>query len=125
MVIGTDYFDAAARFTHRDEFKTNGIGHLTLDRQLVRARFAVARRYPEPDRQWPPAPFAPVHICRVRTPEMKGPVTKHHYVVMLDTGEVYDPDKPPRIEGAEKRTLADYPRVLDVAGLFPLSSFVR
>jgi hypothetical protein len=112
MVLDVDYFEAIALFTHREHFKANGLGHLTLDRQLTRAGYAVARRYPEKGKRWPPSPFATTHICRVRTAEMKGPRAVHHYVVMSQDGLVYDPDKP------GIHSLADYPRVLDVAGLF-------
>jgi hypothetical protein len=59
----------------------------------------------KPSFQWPPAPFAPVHLVQVRQPSGNS-----HYVVMRADGVVLDPmtDEP--------RSLTDWPLVDNVMG---------
>lgn len=56
---------------------------------------------------WPPEPFAPIHLAQVRQPS-----NNSHYVVMRADGVVLDPltDEP--------RTLADWPEVSNVQGIW-------
>ena len=59
---------------------------------------------------WPPAPWAPAHLCQVKTSIMT------HAVVMLADGSVLDPADP-----APKR-LSDYAGVHNVRGIFDVAS---
>lgn len=58
--------------------------------------------------RWPPAPFAPVHICAADVP------AGHHAFVMLEDGRVLDPFK------AERTSIdhPDYRHVDNVLGLW-------
>jgi len=61
---------------------------------------------------WPPAPFAPIHVCDVFDGGM-------HATVMLADGSIMDPND------RSKKRLTDYHRVFSVAGIFkvtPLAS---
>jgi hypothetical protein len=58
---------------------------------------------------WPPAPFAPVHLCEVRA-------SAGHWVVMLKDGTVLDPNV------SEPRKLSDYSEVYLVIGVWSLDS---
>lgn len=59
---------------------------------------------------WPPAPFAPIHICAAEVPNGYS-----HAFVMLGDGTVLDPFK------RERTSLAhpDYIKVNQVAGIWP------
>lgn len=58
---------------------------------------------------WPPSPWAPAHLCQVQT-------SMSHAVVMMADGMVFDPlDRAPR-------TLADYSRVMNVRGIWDVST---
>jgi hypothetical protein len=119
MVLNEDYFTARLRFKRQD-FTSKGMLHLTLDRRVAEAGFSIQRLYPGKGKSWPPLPFAPVHICRVRVPGAKGRfLGSFHYVVMDKDGVVFDPS------WEEQFIPHDYPRVLDVAGLFPVARKVR
>ena len=59
--------------------------------------------------EWPPSPFAPVHLASVRQPSGDS-----HYVVMRADGVVLDP------LSDEPRMLADWPKVDNVQGIWRL-----
>lgn len=67
-------------------------------------RYVYRAWYPD---NWPPTPFAPVHLALVRQPS-----NNTHYVAMRADGVVLDPltDEP--------RTLRDWPEVYNVAGVW-------
>lgn len=72
------------------DFSRHGIDHFDTNRYLAEHGFASALRWPTPrygDTRpaWPPAPFAPAHICQVLT------VNGGHAVVWLPDGTVLDP----------------------------------
>jgi hypothetical protein len=56
-------------------------------------------------RPWPPEPWAPAHLCLVKT-------SQAHAVVMLPNGSVLDPMSP------APRRLSDYDDVLNVRGVW-------
>lgn len=115
MVLGEDYATAFLRL-NRIEFTTRGLTHQALDRALARAGYAVQRKCWQDFKEWPPKPFAPVHICRMRTMEMVGTTRVHHYVVMDEKGTIYDPDN------FDLCSLTQYRWTMDVAGLFTVNN---
>lgn len=56
---------------------------------------------------WPPLPFAPAHLCMVRT-------SQYHCVVMLADGTVLDPLTP------EPKRLSDYSETTQVHGIWDI-----
>jgi hypothetical protein len=60
---------------------------------------------------WPPAPFAPIHVCSVVQPSRN-----QHFVVMLDDGRVLDP-----LDGTLGLALMNWPKVNNVVGIWRLS----
>ena len=94
-----------------------GIHEIIADDLLGELGYAVMRRYrhvPHLKREravWPCPPFAPVHICYVDA--TRGP----HAVVMLRTGDIYDPWK------RERLTLAhpDFGVIDHIDGVFKIT----
>lgn len=81
------------------DFSRYGIDHFDTQRYLAEHGFASALKWQTPRLNetrpaWPPAPFAPAHICQVLT------VNGGHAVVWLPDGRVLDPAT------REPRTLA-------------------
>lgn len=62
---------------------------------------------------WPPAPFAPVHLCRVK---FGGRYSAGHWVVMLADGSVLDPS------AQLPKQLCNYSFVDSVTGVCPQRS---
>jgi hypothetical protein len=58
--------------------------------------------------EWPPKPFAPIHICSVFNEGF-------HAVVMDDKGKIYDPDD------KKKKKLSDFHRVYNVVGIYKVN----
>lgn len=114
MVLGEDYWTARARFNHKRDWNKNGLGEVTLDRQLVRAGYAIERRFPEKGSSWPHV-FANVHIALVKTHKEQAKKKVYHFVVITHDGAVYDP------EFDETRQIQDYLKVLHIAGLHKLN----
>lgn len=114
MILGEEYEAATKRFK-RDDFTTKGVSQEAIDRILAEAGYAVQRLWPRGLEVWPPKPFAPAHICRMRTMEMVGTTRVHHYVVMDEIGVIYDPDN------FDLVSLTQYRWTLDVAGVFKTS----
>lgn len=109
MIHGVTYEQAIAMFPGVD-FEKNGIGWMQADSLLGDLGYAVRRIYAKnhlwQDREeWPPPPFAKVHLCQVVT-------SMCHFVVMDSSGVVLDPlcDDP--------KTLRSYEKVNHVAGIF-------
>lgn len=79
---------------------------------LCEAGFAIHSRYKftwlgaAEREEWPPKPWAPVHLCEVIT-------SMPHAVVMLSDGAVLDPNRPP---GTFPGNLDYYSRVISVTG---------
>jgi hypothetical protein len=120
MVMGRTYSQVKTDFVC---FDGRGLCHEDAYEYLADNGFAVAKKFkgrnyvhPPADKynydkewrtEWPPAPFAEVHLCLVECHE-KAPA---HMVVMLGDGRVLDPVSP------QPRTLANYHRVCNVAGV--------
>lgn len=115
MVLGVTYREARALLPAAN-IDSGGIGVWWTLRVAAERGWAYAERWehyaPEGRKRevWPPAPFAPVHICGVVTR-----ANTPHAVVMLADGAVLDPWR----EGAF--TLADYAEVHEVAGLWKVT----
>jgi hypothetical protein len=63
--------------------------------------------------EWPPKPWAPLHLCQVHTPQGA------HMVVMKEDGIVYDPAFPHPLD-PYRLDITRYEYVDYVAGLFPV-----
>lgn len=64
--------------------------------------------------EWPPAPFAPVHIASVRTPS-----DTFHAIVMADDGSILDPNREP---GTWQESFAFYREVQHVCGIYKVGA---
>lgn len=115
MVAGISYNEAKAMFRKRS-WSSAGISNGALDHQLTRCGFSVARIYPEKGRPWPPIPFAPVHIARVRPAGMRKSKWDH-WVVWDEDGVVWDPDN------SNFHDLSQYGKVFDVNGLYRIPTY--
>lgn len=91
-----------------DDWETGGTNHMALDHVLQQHGFWWQRTYRawESEGNWPPEPWAPIHLCQVEQPSRNA-----HFVVMDAWGVVLDP-----LREGEYR-LADWPDVMNVAGL--------
>lgn len=93
MITGQSYSavrDWFVRHMPGHDFAASGISYYPIDDFLVEHGFAVARRNAGfcnklRETDWPPAPWAEVHLCQVSNPGGA------HYVVMLADGTVLDP----------------------------------
>lgn len=112
MAVGKSYEEVAAISTR--DFDNDGVQLEDWLDYLFENGFAFHRVYRVTHLQgvnrergtWPPAPFAPIHLCSVVVPQGS------HAVVMLDDGTVLDPN-------SETRTrLSDYQAVHFVLGLY-------
>jgi hypothetical protein len=86
----------------------SGVTHYCIDWYLGENGYAWRRKYnAHALGEWPPPPFAPVHIAQVVQPS-----GATHFVVLTASGEVLDPmsDLP--------RTLSDWERVNQVMGVW-------
>lgn len=92
----------------------NGIHEVIADDILGELGFAIVRKYKHIPRlktdrlDWPLLPFAPAHICLVHATQGA------HAVVMLHTGDVYDP------WNASRQNLRhpDYTQIDHITGIF-------
>ena len=119
MIIGKDYdwvkSEVLQRFHDSNiDFQRRGISYLDSYEFFIEAGLAwqikYRVRYHNKRRsEWPPKPWAQVHFCEVRV----GENSPGHSVVMLESGEVYDP------LGGIKR-LEDYYECGVVLGLFSI-----
>jgi hypothetical protein len=95
----------------QDEGQFQGIGDDVFDEYLAQRGYAMQyQRHEYNPRfllrdQWPPAPFAPVHVCDVFD-------QGKHAVVMLADGRVLDPSD------RKRRALTEYHRVFGVCGIW-------
>lgn len=97
----------------QEEGQFQGVKDEIFDAYLGQLGYAV--RYIKHDysprfklrKEWPPKPFAPIHVCDVFDEGL-------HAVVMLEDGKVLDPND------VHKKSLADYQRVFTVAGIYPV-----
>jgi hypothetical protein len=112
MILGKSYQEIKADFLY---FENKGVSFFSYDHYLAENGFAVARKYRhyqirrEEREIWPVEPFADVHICTVRIdPDF------HHTVILLKDGLVLDPLT------QEKRTLADYSEIDNIAGVYKI-----
>lgn len=114
MILGEPYADLKAEvqaIAPDRDFVSRGISYLDADQILTARGYATGRMFKnflnQKRNQWPPAPFAEVHLCEVRcSPESAG-----HSVVMLRDGTVLDPLTP------EPHRLTDYHEVCNVAAV--------
>jgi hypothetical protein len=116
MISGRGYQYVAEWFLSygRDIVKKKGGTMFDWDMYLVEHGYSVARKFctlngihrPE----WPPKPFAPVHLCEVRPTE-----NKFHVVVMDECGNVLDPWRKGIFQ------LLDYISVESVAGVYKIN----
>lgn len=115
MVLDVSYGEACALIEASPahgkgrDWVSGGTNHFALDHILQQHGFWRQRTYRawEPEGNWPPEPWAPVHLCQIEQPSGNA-----HFVVMLADGTVLDPmrDGPPHGLGV-------YPDVLNVVGL--------
>lgn len=110
MVLGESYERSTCRFDR--DFDKKGLSNRRLDRMLAHLGYSVRRVFPEKDKPWPPKPFAPVHIVRVRGYGKLRAARVHHFVVMDWDGGIYDPDN------ASLTSLHSYRWTLDVTGIY-------
>lgn len=116
MVLGISYAEAKAEAERIDgptDWATQGADYWTSDRILFRYGWAVQRHYVAWYDDWPLKPFAPVHLIEIRQPSGRG-----HSLVMDADGRVFDPNRPGIF------TLADYPEVQNIQGLFRVADEV-
>ncbi len=95
----------------QDEGQFQGIGDNVFDEYLGQRGFAMQyiRHEYKPRFQlrapWPPAPWAPIHVCDVFDQGL-------HAVVMRADGRIMDPSD------RKRRALAEYHRVFGVCGVW-------
>lgn len=110
MLTGKTY-DYVRQWLNLKWFMQDGLSDWATYGYLAAHGYAVAPLLPhrgeggQYDAPWPPKPFAGAHLCRVMMANM-------HLVVMTHDGTVLDPG------GPQPRTLADYPYVECVAGVY-------
>lgn len=109
MVLGLSYDDLASQY----EFDDKNERPLKFIPELVLAENNIAwcRKYPSMGGEWPPAPFAELHLASVTHTEG---VQMAHLVVMKADGTVLDP------WDEQHTALSHYPKVWWVAGLSKL-----
>jgi hypothetical protein len=92
-----------------------GVTDELLDGLLANHRYAIARKFMwdpmtrAPRESWPPKPFAPIHIAKVRRSDA-APLA--HAVIMLDNGAILDPET-----NGSPLELSDYWKVISVTGV--------
>ena len=97
-----------------NDFSKNGVCLGQVYRWLEERGFATQLRWAwrwghERVREWPPKPFAPVHICDVMT------VAGSHAVVMTAEGKILDPNRAP---GTWPESFSYYGSVSQVCGIW-------
>lgn len=98
------------------DFAVHGMSSEEAYRWLERTKgYATQIRYKyiwghEAVAEWPPKPFAPIHMCSVETPS-----GNWHEVVMLGDGTLLDPNRAP---GTWEENFSFYTRVAHVCGLW-------
>lgn len=113
MVMGVSYWTARALFPGFDP--AEGAASSDGLRVLGEYGWAYASKYqhysPEKrDRKrWPVDPFAPVHLCAVRSPAW-------HAVILTADGGILDPLRSP--DAFPGLRLSHYPAVLEIHGLW-------
>jgi hypothetical protein len=114
MIVGKTYHEIKSVYFPDHDFTGRGVSWFTIDQVLTEHDFAVSRKFEHsiwgkrPDADWPPLPFAELHICQVIVNE-SSPLG--HTVVMLADGTILDPGTP------EPKRLTDYHRVFNVAAV--------
>ncbi|HEU0299483.1 MAG TPA: hypothetical protein VFR37_08520 [Longimicrobium sp.] len=109
MVLGVDYAEARGRVPIFNPAEGMVMGQVL--RVLTEAGWAYQEKWPDYSPtghrrpHWPLRPWAPLHVCAVRT-------NMWHCVVMLDGGMVLDPLAP------GPRDLHSYPEVFQIVGLW-------
>jgi hypothetical protein len=109
MLLGVDYAEARSRIPTFDPAVGTALSDVL--RVLGENGWAYVEKWSDyspaarPRPRWPLPPFAPVHICAVRTPGW-------HAVVMMRDGTVLDPLHP------APRRLDTYVDVLQITGLW-------
>ena len=113
MITGQSYADVAATFAH--SFARSGLDYMRCDSWLVERGYATGRKFRHDHNwhermPWPPDPWGELHLCCVDVSEGS---PRSHFVLMRADGSVLDPLTP------ERKRLADYHRVLNVAVVVP------
>lgn len=114
MIAGKTYQEIKAMLPPNHDLTRKGLGGFEETNLLKKLGFTASRKFinsfegREGDKEWPPKPFADLHICAVEVYE-GSPL--FHSVVMLSDGTVLDPSTP------EPKQLTDYFRVCNVAGV--------
>lgn len=119
MIVGKPYDEMETWFLEQGLPRTRmeqGLWEGQYMEALDRLGFVYVRRYRcdafingQQRDEWPPKPFAPVHICCADVP------AGHHAFVMLADGSVLDPYKRERTSIAHP----DYLKVDQVLGVWP------
>lgn len=107
---GAEYRIGISNFSeHGVEMIGQGLRFLTDNGYAVQQKNSSAYANYDQVANWPPAPWAPAHLCMVST-------SQSHAVVMLADGTVLDPLSP------EPRRLSDYSAVQVVIGVFRVAA---
>lgn len=93
--------DFACQVVYPSHPETNSPAGMAMEGSARRATFG---RKP-----WPPQPWASAHLCQVET-------SMSHAIVMMADGSILDP------ADATRRSLTDYKRVMNVRGIFDVST---
>ena len=122
MITGKTY--AHVKAETGDIYKNKSASYYAADQYLTQHGYAYARLWAfnqfaqdadklnVPMTEWPPKPFAPVHLCLVT-------MSMGHFVVMLADGTIFDPT----VE--TEKHLTDYDRVNWVTGIWPIKWLPR
>lgn len=117
MATGHSYKDVRDWFEGKD-FGSDGLSYFCMDAYLIEHGYAIARKYKhlpgkEIDRaNWPPNPFAEVHVCGMRTC-----AKTNHYIIMLGDGSLIDPLWPDR----KDLKFSDYDELIHVDGVWKVN----
>lgn len=111
MVLGESYEQMCVELEefagHDGNWDRTGVSASDVDRLLGIRGYFLQRRYKNWGMQWPPEPFAPIHLVQVVQPS-----GNQHSVVMGGKGRVWDP-----LRDRSDLRLTDWPKVNNVIGL--------
>lgn len=113
-----DDTEREARWHKGTDFSVRGMDSMDAYRWLQTKGYAMQLRYRylwgrEPVENWPPNPWAPIHMCSVLTPS-----DNWHEIVMLGNGTLLDPNRAP---GTWEEKFSFYKQVGHVCGLWKVA----
>jgi predicted double-glycine peptidase len=117
MILGISYADACREVEESPahigrDWDEHGTNIHAMEHALARHGYwwRITYKAWEPEGNWPPEPWAVLHLCQVEQPSGNA-----HFVVMLRNGVVLDPLEDIGVVGPHG--LATYPDVSNVMGL--------